>query len=322
MNARWLVDEEEEEERMEEVEEREEVESEETIEEEAAEEGIKSEEVAEEKTELEETKEEVTAEELAEEIFQVMFPKGKEVKYLFTALANLLHEANIVFSPDGLKMRSIDPSKVSLIVLDIPSVNLEEIRAPREMRVGLVFDIVKKIAKRIKARDKVEFVVKPGTGKLYLTIYTKKGREAGTYRRFGIPIVNVAEEDIPEPSMTFPVRVRMDADTFTDIVAAADEISDAVTFIAKPDTFIVKAVGEGGKILEAEYTRTDEAIYEMDIEEASEATYSTEYILDCARQMRQICEYVIIEFATNKPLRLTFEFSVGKLQFYLAPRAV
>ncbi len=260
--------------------------------------------------------------EAEEEVCQVMFPKGKDVKYLFTALANLLHEANLVFSPDGIKMKSIDPSKVSLLILDIPSVNLEEVRVPREMKVGIVFDIMKKIAKRIKARDKIEFMVKPGTGRFYLTIYSKKGREAGIYRRFGIPIINVAEEEIPEPSLTYPVRIRMDIDTFTDIVAAADEISDAVTLIAKPDAFIIKAVGEGGKGLEAEYGRTDEAIYELEAEETCEATYSTEYILDCARQMKQICEYVIIEFATNKPLKLTFEFSVGRLQFYLAPRAV
>jgi len=321
MNYYWI----EEEERLEEEVEKEEI-VEEGVEEMKEEEQTEAETSVEaaEATEAEAVSEEaaVTEEELAEEAIQVMFPKGKDVKYLFIALANLLHEANIVFTPDGIKMRSIDPSKVSLIVLDIPSVNLEEIRVPKETRVGLVFDIVKKIAKRIKARDKVEFTVKPGAGRFYLTIYTKKGREAGTYRRFGIPVINVAEEEIPEPSLTFPVRIRMDADTFTDIVAAADEISDAVTFIAKPDAFIIKAVGEGGKTLEAEYTRTDEAIYEMDVEEVSEATYSTEYILDCARQMRQICEYVIIEFATNKPLRLTFEFSVGKLQFYLAPRAV
>ncbi len=292
----------------------EEAEAEETVIEKAEEEGAAITEevgVAEERAELGE-----------EEVCQVMFPKGKDVKYLFTALANLLHEANLVFSPDGIKMKSIDPSKVSLLVLDIPSVNLEEFRVPREMKVGIVFDIIKKIAKRIKARDKIEFMVRPGTGRFYLTIYSKKGREAGIYRRFGIPIINVAEEEIPEPSLIYPIRIRMDIDTFTDIVAAADEISDAVTFIAKPDAFIIKAVGEGGKGLEAEYTRTDEAIYELEAEETCEATYSTEYILDCARQMKQICEYVIIEFATNKPLKLVFEFSVGKLQFYLAPRAV
>ncbi|NPA99774.1 MAG: DNA polymerase sliding clamp [Crenarchaeota archaeon] len=260
--------------------------------------------------------------EVPEEACYVMFPKGKDVKYLFTALANLLHEANLLFSPDGIKMKSIDPSKVSLLILDIPSINLEEVHVPSETKVGVVFDILKKVVKRIKARDKIEFMIKPGAGRFYLTIYSKKGKEAGIYRRFGLPIVAVAEEEIPEPNIVYPARVRMDIDTFTDIVAAADEISDAVTFIIKPDSFIIRATGEGGKALEAEYTRTDEAIYEIETEETCEGTFSTEYILDCTRQMRQICEYIIIELATNKPLKLTYEFSVGKLQFYLAPRAV
>lgn len=300
---------------------------EETIEEEKVEEVEKVEESEVSEVEIGEVaKEEVVTEEEVKEriveevVYRLMFPKGKEVKYVFTALANLLHEANLVISPDGIKLKSIDPSKVSLIILDIPSVNLEDFQVSSEVKIGLVFDLLKKIVKRVKARDKVEFAVDLGKNKFYLTIYTKKGREGGLYRRFGIPIINIAEEEVPEPSLTFPVRIKMDVDVFTDIVAAADEVSDSVTLVAKPESFIIKAVGEGGKLLEAEYSSRDEAIYEYDVEEACESTYSTEFILDITRQMKQISEYVLIEFGSNKPLKLTFEFAVGKVLYFLAPR--
>ncbi len=265
---------------------------------------------------------ETITEEVEEKIFKLMFPKGKDVRYVFTALASLLHEANLVISPEGLKLKSIDPSKVSLIVLEIPSANLEEFQVPHEVKVGLIFDLIKNVAKRMKAREKVEFIIDRIKNRFYITIYSKKGREGGIYRKFGFPIISIAEEEIPEPSLTYPVRIKMNIDTFTDLVAAADEISDSISLIAKPDSLIIRAVGEGGKMLEAEYSRDDEVFYEFDVNEACEATYASEMILDFTRPMKQISETVTIEFSSNKPLRLTYEFSIGKVLFMLAPRVV
>lgn len=36
--------------------------------------------------------------------------------------------------------------------------------------------------------------------------------------------------------------------------------------------------------------------------------------------MKQIGETVTIEFDNNKPLKLTIDFAIGSIQFYLAPR--
>ncbi len=270
--------------------------------------------------ESEEAKEAEEAEEVRAEGCKLMFSKGKDVRYVFTALSYFLHEANIVFSSEGLRIRSVDPSKVSLITLDIYGSGLEELYVPSEMKIGITFDILKKIVKRIGARNKVELSVDPARSRLYLTIYTKKGREAGLYRRFGIPTIAVPEEEIPEPSLSLPVRIKMSSDVFAETIADADEVSDSVTLTAKPESFIIRAVGEGGRCFEAEYSREDESIVEFEVSEEASSTYSTEFILDFSRIMRQISEHVVIRFASGKPLELTYEFSVGRASMLLAPR--
>ncbi|WP_243678459.1 hypothetical protein [Vulcanisaeta distributa] len=95
----------------------------------------------------------------SEEYYRIMFPKGKEFRYVFTALANLLQESNLVIDSEGIKMKSIDPSKVSLVILNIPGSSLEEYTVTKELKVGISFDLVKKILKRVKAREKVELGV-------------------------------------------------------------------------------------------------------------------------------------------------------------------
>ncbi|WP_243675847.1 hypothetical protein [Vulcanisaeta distributa] len=95
----------------------------------------------------------------SEEYYRIMFPKGKEFRYVFTALANLLQESNFIIDSEGIKMKSIDPSKVSLVILNIPGSSLEEYTVTKELKVGISFDLVKKILKRVKAKEKVELGV-------------------------------------------------------------------------------------------------------------------------------------------------------------------
>ncbi|GAB6944726.1 DNA polymerase sliding clamp [Vulcanisaeta sp. JCM 14467] len=307
-----------------EKEEREESEEEET-------EGIETEETEETTEETEEVSEAGGAEEGAEEggvggvveteeYYRIMFPKGKEFRYVFTALANLLQESNLVIDSEGIKMKSIDPSKVSLVILNIPGSGLEEYTVTKELKVGISFDLIKKILKRVKAREKVELGVDTAKNRFFITIYTKKGREGGFYRRFGLPIINIAEEEVPEPKLEYPVRIRMDMDIFVDVLSAASEFSDSVRFIAKEDSLSIVAEGEGGKAIETTYSSSDEVFYEYSVQGSHDSTYSVELLLDFIKPMKQIGETVTIEFDNNKPLKLTIDFAIGSIQFYLAPR--
>ncbi|ADN51200.1 DNA polymerase sliding clamp [Vulcanisaeta distributa] len=255
-----------------------------------------------------------------EEYYRIMFPKGKEFRYVFTALANLLQESNLIIDSEGIKMKSIDPSKVSLVILNIPGSGLEEYTVTKELKVGISFDLVKKILKRVKAREKVELGVDTAKNRFFITIYTKKGREGGFYRRFGLPIINIAEEEVPEPKLEYPVRIRMDMGVFVDVLSAANEVSDSVRFIAKEDSFSILAEGEGGKAIETTYTSSDEVFYEYSVQGSHDSTYSVELLLDFIKPMKQISETVTIEFDNNKPLKLTMDFAIGSIQFYLAPR--
>ncbi|MFP3237735.1 MAG: DNA polymerase sliding clamp [Caldivirga sp.] len=256
-------------------------------------------------------------------VYTFTFPKGKDVRYVFLSLAQVLNEALFTMSPDGISLKAVDSSKVSLVILNIPSTALEEVNITDTVKVGILFDTVKKLARRIRAKDKVDIGVDRGRNRFLMTIYYgSKGKESGMYRRFYLPIVDVAQEDIPEPKIDYPVRIRMSMDAFKDALTMAEDISDAVTFAADPESFVIKASGEGGRYYEVQYQSTDESFQEFSVSERHEASYSLEYITSMNSQMAPICEYVTIEFATNKPIRLTYEFASGSLTYYVAPRAL
>ncbi len=258
--------------------------------------------------------------EVGEGAYTFLFPKGKEPRYVFEALSAALSEANLVLSPDGVRLKALDPSKVALFSLDIPAVNLEEYNVEDTVKVGLLFTSIRPALKRIAARNKVELGVDAARNRFVIVIYPKKGRESGVYRRFSFPIVRVEEEEVPEPQLEFDATVKIASDAIVDILASAGEISDVVTLMANEDMFAVKAEGEGGKELYAEFPRDHDAVYDLYVGGSVAAKYSVEYLLDFTRKMKGVSKVATIEFGTKKPLKVLFDFAVGTVYMLLAPR--
>lgn len=114
-------------------------------------------------------------------VYSLLFPKGKDVRYAFSALSTILKSASLRVGPEGgVKMKAIDDAKISLILLEIPASSLDEVNIGEDAEVGISFDVLKKIMKRIGSRDKVELIIDKQQAKLSVVIYTKKGgREGG-----------------------------------------------------------------------------------------------------------------------------------------------
>ncbi len=278
---------------------------------------------AEEEGEMEEGEEVATVGkplEVSEGAYTFLFPKGKEPRYVLEALSIALSEANLVLAPDGVRLKALDPSKVALFSLDIPSLNLEEYNVEDTVKVGILFTSIRPALKRIAARNKVEFGVDTRRNRFMMVIYPKKGKESGVYRRFSFPIVRVEEEEVPEPQLEFDATVKMASDVLVDILASAGEISDVVTLTASEDMFVVRAEGEGGKEIYAEFPRDHDAIYDLYASGTVTARYSVEYLLDFSRKMKNVSKVATVEFSTKKPLKMLFDFAVGTVYMMLAPR--
>ncbi|RLE55585.1 MAG: proliferating cell nuclear antigen (pcna) [Thermoprotei archaeon] len=282
---------------------------------------VGSEEVGEEVSgEVTEEVSEVTEEKPKEEVpegtyARFVFGSAKDWKYMIQALASILHEATFVFTPDALTLRALDPSKVALVDLYLPSTVFDEYECDGVVRAGILMDILSKIMKRGKAKQTVTMEVKER--RLHIILSGKKT----PVRRFGIPIIEVASEEIPEPKIPYTARVKMTSEVLDEILRDADTIADAVKFIASPDEFIIKALAEGGKALEARYPSSSEAFLEYEVTEEAEAMYGLDYLIDFVKRMADVSDIVEIRFSTAKPITLTFEIpGGGRVLFMLAPR--
>jgi len=251
---------------------------------------------------------------------RALFPKGKEPRYVFEVLIGMLPEAALVFSHDGIGLKALDPSKTALFSLTFHASALEDYFITEEVKIGLVFTAIKDVIKRIGTTEKVEFEVDRERNRFSIYIYPKRGKEAGLLRRFSFPIINIAEEEVPEISLDFSASAELDAGAFDDVLSMMGEVSDWVQITVTPNSVVFRSAGEGGKAAEAELTQDSEALLSVSAGEAVSARYSLDMLKDISSKMRGASKRVKLELSANKPLRLTYEFSTGVLSAVIAPR--
>lgn len=252
---------------------------------------------------------------------RAMFPKGKEPRYAFEALISMLPEIVLNFETDGISMKALDPSKVALLQLEFTAGGLEEYSVDHDVKIGLILSTVKDALKRVGATEKLEIGVDEERQRFVMMVYPKKGREAGIYRRFSFPIVQLAEEEIPEINVEYDASFEMDSSTFDDMMALAENVSDAVTIQVGPDSVVFSAEGEGGRGAMSEFGRDSESLYDVSAQGTVKAKYSVELIRNVSGKLKSISKRVKAELGDAKPLRLTYEFATGKFVMVLAPRA-
>ncbi len=247
------------------------------------------------------------------EPIRLLYSDAKEFVYIVESIAVLLEEAAFTITNEGLKLRAIDSSRSALIDLFMPREAFEEYPSElsEEVRVGVNFSDLKKILRRVKKGDRIALEV--AEGKLKVKLIGKATRAVI------LPIIDVPVEQLPTPKVVFTVTAKVASDALREAMKDADVIADSVKFEAKEDGLYITASSDRGD-LEVKFERDSEAMFEYDLKEPASARYSLDYLTDIVSKAYRVSDIAVIEFATGKPISLTFEIPMGgKLTYYIAP---
>ncbi|MCG2864136.1 MAG: proliferating cell nuclear antigen (pcna) [Vulcanisaeta sp.] len=244
---------------------------------------------------------------------KITYPDAKEFTQIINAVAVLIEEASFKLTSDGLKLRALDPSRTAMVDLLIPREAFEEFpeNLSEEIRIGVNFDDFKKLLKRVKKGDKLGLEV--SEGKLKVRLLGKASRT------MTLPLIDIGAEELPTPKVVYTVLAKVSSDSLNEALKDADVIADSVKFDAKDDGLYISASSDKGEV-EVKFEKEGEVMFEYDLKEPATAKYSLDYLVDTVSKAYKISDIVTIEFATQKPIALTFEIPMGgKLTYYIAP---
>jgi proliferating cell nuclear antigen len=239
---------------------------------------------------------------------------AKLLKDMGSAIAILVDEATFQMTPENMKLRAMDPSRVAMVDFEWPKTIFEEYTCTEPKKMCINISELLKLIKRAGRNEVVELSLDEKTARLKVKI-------TGKYtRNFTMPTLEATEEEVPTPKVTFNVTAKATTGGLRQAIEDAQLVSDHVRIEAETEKLILNASGDlmGATI---ELLKGSDTLLDLQTKEPSKATFSLSYLTEIIKAASATSEITTMNFASDMPVRLDFQqTNEGKLTYYLAPR--
>ncbi|NCN98777.1 proliferating cell nuclear antigen (pcna) [Candidatus Pacearchaeota archaeon CG10_big_fil_rev_8_21_14_0_10_35_219] len=222
-------------------------------------------------------------------------------------ISDLVTEVRLKISKEGVNLVAVDPASVAMVYFNIPADLFSTFEAEKEEVLGINLDNLKNVLRRCGLGSKLVLEKGDEENILKLSIQDKIKRD------FSLALIDVEGEEREMPQWEFDSVVKMDSDAFVDVIEDCKVVSDACTFIAEPNKFVVEAKGLNSA--RAEFSSDEVEIHSGN----SIARFSLEYLSKFVKGAK-VSNKAVLNFSDNHPMRINFPTGNVMLSFILAPR--
>lgn len=228
-----------------------------------------------------------------------------------TAIAQIIDEAVFKFKPEGIELVAADRAKVAAVDFKLKKEAFDEYKCDKEVGVGLNFDNLLKVVKRIRKTEDMEIKINEEENRVEIVA---KGKST---RVFALPILDISEEELPPiEKLQFSAKVNVETEVVKEGIEDADTIADSVVFQTSGSEFVMLAEGDSSKV---ELKIDNNQDPSLEIEGEAKARYPVDYLKKFMKASN-LSERVTISFGTDYPMKLEFDAENVYLAFILAPR--
>ncbi len=224
---------------------------------------------------------------------------------IISIISELVTEVKLKINKEGMTLNALDPANVAMVYFKIPSDLFSEFNIEKPEILGVNLDNLKSVLRRCK----------PGSSLIIerQANYLKIGIEDRIKRDFSLALIDIDTEEKDLPEWEFDSVIKLNSESFSEVIEDCQVVSDACTFIASPDLFIVEASGLNSA--RAEFSSDEIEIHSAN----STARFSLEYLSKFIKGAK-ISSRCTLSFSKNHPMRLDFPTGNVMLSFVLAPR--
>jgi len=236
-----------------------------------------------------------------------------EPKYLkesVSIISEIVTEATLKITSDGVDLVAMDPANVAMIVFKLLSTSFVtyEIDGPTSITVNL--NNLKQVLRRIKSKDTITLEI--DENKLKITL------QSTSKRTFYLPLIDADDKEQRVPDLSFSVTIVTPSSNLIDAIDDVDVVGESVTLSATENLFTVSSKGDLTKAtVDIPADNTTKVVCE---DENAKAKYSIEYLKKMI-QGAKLADMVQVKFSKDYPLKIEYIVqNKVELAFVLAPR--
>ncbi len=233
------------------------------------------------------------------------------------AVANLVEEGVFCFTEEGLRLRAMDPSQISMVSLFIPKDVFTEYEVNGEEKLGVNIDYLSNILSRAKKEERLEM----WSDEAHLVISLKGEKRARTFK---IKLLDLGEGLSKEPQVPHNAHAKIVVDALKQVLKDAHLMSPYVQICVNPQALLFSVKAEQADMV-AEFDKDAPEIASLECDTVVKETFNLEYLEDMVKACpnSEIVElHLGIEPNSGKHLPLKLVYSIGgaTITYYLAPR--
>lgn len=241
---------------------------------------------------------------------------AKYIKDLFDLMEPFFDEGTFKATQEGIYLSQMDPSRISLIELNLPKIYMEEWN-PENCFFKVDVDHIKKLVlKNVALKGQVKFQVEP-SGTLDRRILVTLGNG---YETTFSDLLKPTEEDeftnahpsMKPPGSAFRIPTKLISEVFHNI----DEGADRVLIKTDPLGVTLEQIRET--------TKTTVKLNKSDLIEFEgvelRSYFSPSYLKAFMDHIFNLADVMKVELKDDFPLKISADLEIGTLVFWLAPR--
>lgn len=234
----------------------------------------------------------------------------KYFKESVTIIAEIVTEATLQLTDDGVELIAMDPANVAMVSFRLLASSFVTYERGSTEKFTVNLNNLKQVLRRIKGGDTL--TLEDDENKLKVTL------QSSSKRTFYLPLIEAEEKEQRVPDLNFAVTVQTLASVFNDAVDDVDVVGESVSFAATENIFTIASKGDLSKAevdIPADNTTTVTCT-----DETAKSKYSIEY-LKKMMQGAKLADEVLVKFSKDYPLKLEYLVqNKVELAFVLAPR--
>jgi proliferating cell nuclear antigen len=234
-------------------------------------------------------------------------------KSLFEVLKDILNDVNIYFSPEGVKITTLDTARAALVDINLCADNFEEYTCTEEnISAGVNISNTFKLLKSISAQDTLTIEI---VSREFLKI-TIENVNKKTHTSFNLKLLDINEDYIQVPTVNMSVITSIPSIDFQKICRDMNNIGTDVEISRTGNNFEIKCDGDFAN----QYTKI-ECVDNQNFSGHITGLYSLKYINMFTKATNMCSTVEIMQENENRFLILKYNIAnLGEVHFYVATK--
>lgn len=237
------------------------------------------------------------------------YPSAKTFVALLEAVAEVSDEVLMKLSSSGLRIKALDPARLSLIELEVPftAFTAYDVRQ-QELGIGVNLSSLLKVLPKPKKSDIVKFVADE--------MFYRITIEGTTLKSFKFRSIEVPAEEIPELNLEFKVRTVLLSNAFKQALTTLKGAGVVEIEIPSADYVILRGGGSTVKL-----SRVAGSVLDIEFRESVKSAYEESYLTKVS-SLLSLTDSLELSLSSSSPLSIVFKLPGDLLvRYILAPQA-